>query len=145
MRIFCDTNIIVELVEDRAHAREVQSILGSRHHELYISAGSFMTLSYLFERHFKQQGFHRPELTEVCRRALKGILKIFEVADISKHDLEASLDDLRFSDLEDGCQYRAALECGADVLLTLNDKDFRNATQGGVRIMTPMDFMEGRI
>lgn len=141
MRIFCDTNVIVELLEDRFQADEVQRILANGKHEFYMSAGCFFTLTYLLERHFKQQGIHQPELDDLCRRTLKGVLRIFEVSNIDRLGFEACLDDHSIKDLEDGCQYQAALACGADILLTLNYKDFKDANQSMMKIMTPSEYL----
>lgn len=141
MRIFCDTNVIVELLENRLHAEEVQRILANEEYEFYMSSGSFFTLAYLLERHFKQQGIHQPQLDELCRRSLKGVLRIFEISNTDRYGFEACLDDYKFKDLEDSCQYQAALACSADVLLTLNYKDFKDADQSRIKIMTPMEFL----
>lgn len=144
MRIFCDTNVIVELLENRKHADCVERILKTRGSEnlFFISAGSFLTLAYLVERLFKQKGIHQPELATCCRKTLKGVLRIFEVADLSRIDLESALDNFSFTDLEDSCQYQAAAVCKAEVLLTFNYKDFKGADQSHLSIMTPMEFEE---
>ena len=48
-----------------------------------------------------------------------------------------------FKDLEDSYQYQAALNCEADVLLTINIKDFDGVKdQQQIMIMTPQTFVE---
>lgn len=144
MIIFCDTNVVVDLLEDRDNAEAVQRILetAGEGNEFYISAGSFFTLAFLLERFFKQKGFHQPDVSDLSRKALRGVLRIFQIANIERTDFEASLDDLCFNDIEDSCQYQAALACGADILLTINYKDFKQADQADIHIVTPADFVE---
>ncbi|MBP3471739.1 MAG: hypothetical protein J6K41_05875 [Paraprevotella sp.] len=45
-----------------------------------------------------------------------------------------------FVDLKDGYQYQAALNSNADVLITLNKKDFMGVI-GDMMIMTPAEFI----
>lgn len=46
-------------------------------------------------------------------------------------------------DLEDSYQYQAALNCNADVLLTINIKDFDGVKdKQQIKIMTPQTFVE---
>jgi predicted nucleic acid-binding protein len=48
-----------------------------------------------------------------------------------------------FKDLEDSYQYQAALNCNADVLLTINIKDFDGVKdKQQIKIMTPQTFVE---
>ena len=46
-----------------------------------------------------------------------------------------------FKDLEDGYQYGAAINCSADVLLTVNKKDFVSVANSGLLILTPKEYI----
>ena len=64
MRIFLDTNILVELIENRSSADYVYEIIShcaTDEHQLFISIGGFYTLTYLIDRHLKQDGLCNPE------------------------------------------------------------------------------------
>lgn len=52
------------------------------------------------------------------------------------------LDGDNFIDLEDGYQFQSALSCGADVLLTINKKDFVHADASLLSVFTPDEFLE---
>lgn len=144
MRIFCDTNVIAELIEDRQYAGEVQLILATKEtvNQFYMSGASFFTLAYLIERFGKQQDIHRPMLTDFVRKTLRGLLRIFHVTNVDEAGLEACLNDSSFSDIEDSGQYQAALACKANILLTINIKDFKLADNQKIEILTPKEFLE---
>lgn len=57
----------------------------------------------------------------------------------------SSLDNVRITDLEDGFQYACAQSCGADLLLTINIKDFKEMEHQALPIMTPMEFLGSQL
>lgn len=64
------------------------------------------------------------------------------VMSIWKKSTEYEIAD-KFKDLEDSYQYQAALNCDADVLLTINIKDFDGVKdKQQIKIMTPQTFVE---
>lgn len=80
MIIFCDTNIILEVLEERSNYKFVEEIL--------LSNESSNTLY-----------------------------------------------------LSDGYQYEAARHCGADVLLTINKKDFVSVHNADLLVLTPEEYI----
>ena len=46
------------------------------------------------------------------------------------------------ADIEDSFQYRSALENRCQVLITINENDFKNADQSRMAILTPSAFVE---
>lgn len=143
MRIFCDSNIIVELVERRRYFQEVYNILSLRNgNTFFISEGCVYTLAYLIDQHVRRKGVCNPQRTVMVKQQLLSLLHLFEVVHVSKDGLERCLASAAFTDIEDGFQYQAALACGAEVLLTINDKDFQDADQSVIKILTPQAFAE---
>lgn len=144
MRIFCDTNIVTEIIESRQFAPQIIQILrmSSGRNEFYVSAGGFYTVTYLAERFLKKRGLHNPMRVQETRKALKGLLCYFRIAANDAFTIEEGLDDDAFTDLEDSYQYQAALACHADILLTINVKDFKNVEQRPLQVMTPTEFVE---
>lgn len=144
MRVFCDTNIVTELFENRQYAPQIVEILRSTNgsHEFFVSAGGFYTVTYLAERFLKQQGLHNPARLQETRKALKGLLRYFYIAPNDASIIEQGLEDDNFTDLEDSYQYQTALACQADVFLTINVKDFRNVANKLMPVVTPSDFLD---
>lgn len=140
MRIFCDTNIIVEFLEERQYSSEVQAILSADDNEYFLSLGEIYTLSYLADRHFRKEGVQNPERTVRVKQQLAELLEVFQIADLDKEGVLKILENDDFYDIEDGFQYQAALACQADVLLTINIKDFMETDKDNLNIMTPEEF-----
>ena len=58
MNIFCDTNIIMEFLQQRKFVTEVGQILAyaiQQEDDLFILSGSFYTMTYLTERYLKEK------------------------------------------------------------------------------------------
>lgn len=143
MKVFYDTNIILEFLLKRKEGDKVRDILlwsHENHVEKFLSSGSFYTLTYLIEKYLKNQGIQdtqnrRHELTCI----LSGLLQEYKI--IGETDWGKALSDVRFSDLEDSYQYQTAVNAGCNVLLTLNIRDFKQITDSSISIMTPEEFV----
>ena len=143
MKVFYDTNIILEYLLKRKEGDKVRDILlwsHENHVEKFLSSGSFYTLTYLIEKYLKNQGIQdtqnrRHELTCI----LSGLLQEYKI--IGETDWGKALSDVRFSDLEDSYQYQTAVNAGCNVLLTLNIRDFKQITDSPISIMTPEEFV----
>lgn len=144
MKIFLDTNVVAEYIEVRSEAQTIMHILetSALGNQFFISEGSFYTLSYLVDKLMRRNNIYNPERVEKDKEILRGVLDLFRVAHAGETGLKKILDDNTFTDLEDGFQYQAALACQADVLLTINIKDFKKANQSLIKIMTPQDFAD---
>ena len=145
MIIFLDTNVLIELVERRQYSDFVYAILEKcteSNCSLYVSVGGFYTITYLVDRHLKQEGMNNPERLIELKSILRYILSICDIASLSKEGILSCINGDEFVDLEDGYQYQSALNCGADVLLTINKKDFALVDPTLIRVMTPVEFKE---
>ncbi len=142
MNIFLDTNILLEYFCNRSQAETVENILRFirlENNNGYISIGSFYTMTYILDTNLKKENIHNPERLATLREILKGILAEYKV--VRNVDLYSAVSDTHFSDLEDSYQYRSALAAGCEVLLTLNERDFKDANQNGITILTPQQFV----
>lgn len=143
MIIFLDTSVIIEFIEKRQYSDTIFMILdrcsGSKN-RFYISVGGLYTITYLIDRHLKQEGKNNPERLEELKSILKFILSICDIASLSKDGILSCLNGNEFVDLEDGYQFQSALNCHADVLLTINKKDFAHADDSLLRVLTPEEF-----
>lgn len=143
MRVFIDTNLIMEMLEQRAQADIIGNIfdfLESKDWEKAISVGSFYTITYLTERILHKQGWVKPELIAQQRKILNGILDKFIIPVIGEEELSAGVNDEAFSDLEDSYQLQSALSLDCDTLVTINITDFPIDNNYGIEILTPQEF-----
>ncbi len=133
MIIFCDTNIIMEFLQQRNFSVEVSRILTNvvtAHDDLYISFGSFYTITYLTEKYLKADpSLSKKERTDRLREILNGILTTFKFADLFASSIMDGVNDQDFIDLEDSYQAHIAEDCGCDVLLTINKQHFLGCAQ----------------
>ena len=145
MKLFLDTNFIMEFVEQRKQFDKVSIILDSvfsRKNEAYISTGCMYTLAFLFEQNLKRQDIHRPELTIQLRSYLAEVLNMAKMVELSHAGAERAVYSEAFTDIEDSFQYQCAVENRCEVLLTINIDDFREADQRHLEILTPTQFVE---
>ena len=144
MRIFFDTNVVLEYLLDRRNANDVEEVLShiKREESLkFISSGSFYTLAYLLEVAYKRQG----EESNARMERLRGILNVLlsEYSVVGNLDWKKGVNDILFSDIEDSFQFQAALSAQCDVLLTFNVHDFKNVlkTNNSIFILTPAEYL----
>ena len=144
MKIFFDTNVVLEFLAERPKASQVESVIslcekngGSKD----LSVGSIYTIAYMTERILHQKGLVRPELIEVQRNIFQALLSSYKVVPLKLGRILEAAGDLSFSDLEDSFQYQSALQVDCDVLLTFNIKDFKEAKQEDIKIMEPEAFL----
>jgi len=144
MKVFLDTNLFLEFIDERAEKETVltifQQILFSKRHKAVISPGCLYTMSYLVEKSLKRKGIHRPQLTEDVRGILLGIMQIATVKNLSHAQYVSAISDERFGDIEDAFQYHCALRNGCDVLITINKRDYAQADSAALPVMTPKEF-----
>lgn len=143
MRVFVDTNVIMEAVLRRNNAVVAQQTLLKIKEEkiaAYISTQSFCTMIYLLDRGLKEVGIHNPEKLDKLRNSLRNLLKCFKISELSSKNLLEAVNDYSFSDIEDACQYKAAEKAKCNMLITFNISDY-NKAQGSVLAITPADFL----
>lgn len=118
MRVLFDTNVILDLMLNRAPFAEVSErlVASAESGTLtgYLGATTLTTIHYLAS---KALGSQR-SLGEVRK-----LMAIFEVAPVDRPVLEAAI-ELAFSDFEDAVLYEAARRVGAEAIVTRNGSDF---------------------
>lgn len=121
MKIFLDTNILVDLCLDRQPhslcAQQVLEAVEAGAIEAHIAAISLTNLYYLLNDLNKKKDT-RSDIATLCA--------LLEVAPTDKAILEAALAN-GFKDFEDGIQYESALACSAQYLISRNKKDFKKS------------------
>ena len=74
MRIFVDTNIVSELLEERSQVDYIDRIFEKAEQEGWtrvLSVGSFYTITFLTERFLRRQGIGQPQLVEQQRNNIE--------------------------------------------------------------------------
>lgn len=143
MKIFCDTNIIVEFLCQREQANYIEKILKfeSDNNQFFVSVGGFYTITYIIEKYLrKETGLSVEQRIDKLRVILLSILSDFSLASLPLDSLKQAVNDYRYIDLEDSYQYQAALYSQCDVLLTINRKDF--SSSDNLVVCTPREYIE---
>lgn len=124
MRLFVDTNIIIDHMEDRApfaESAEKLMVMGYlRDFELVISASQVTDAFYLLSG-------GRASMVNEVKRKLKKLRTAVRVCSLTEADIDAALDS-NWSDFEDACVYQCALKMKAEAIITRNQKDFEKSS-----------------
>ena len=117
MRLFIDINVLLDVALLRPGAPESARLLAlcGRQHEGWLAWHSVATLAYLIER----------QPSDISSRDfIRGVLDWADIATTGRPDALAAL-DLPMRDFEDALQVAAAIACGAQFIITRNERDFR--------------------
>jgi predicted nucleic acid-binding protein len=132
MKVLLDTNIVLDVLLDRKphsiNSAEVFRCIEQGRIEGLLCATTITTLDYLLSQKMKRSE---------SRKLLNQLLKLFEVAAVSRAVIEDALVS-RMDDFEDAVLDHAAQNSGADVLITRNAKDF---ARGKSKVMDPKQFL----
>ena len=129
MKLFLDTNILIDLVAERKpFARWAVKIFKDAHDQkwsLNTSSFSILTTHYMLEKHVGDAK---------SRELLKVLLNRVSVHAISEDHLVHGLES-NFRDYEDSVLYECAKSCqNIDYIITRNIKDFR---QSAIPVISP--------
>lgn len=124
MRVLFDTNVVLDVMLDRApHAEtaaRLMSMSDSGRIEGYVCATTVTTIHYLVA---KVLGVRTAEAH------VRTLLDIFLVAPVDREMMAAAL-DLGFADFEDAVVHEAAVFADASAIVTRNGPDFAKASLG---------------
>lgn len=128
MRLLLDINVVLDVVLGREpwvrDAARLLSAVEDGNAEGHVAAHTITTIHYIVAREKSRQ---------VAARAVTDVLRIVRVVPIAAADFQQAL-VLGIRDFEDAVQAAAALQIGADYLVTRNTRDFRGAP---VEVRTP--------
>ena len=119
MRLLIDINVLLDVALQRPGAPQSARLLAlcGRQHEGWLAWHSIATLAYLIER--QKSAISGREL-------IRGILVWADVAKTGRPDALAAL-ELSMRDFEDALQVAAAMACGAQFIITRNERDFKTS------------------
>lgn len=132
MKVLFDTNIILDVLLDRAPFSEDAALLLSKVERTEITG--FLCASTITTIHYLTSKVLTPEL---ALKHIHSILGLFEIAPVNRIVLENAL-EAQFTDFEDAVLYEAACHTGANYIITRNVSDFKKST---LPVFTPDEFL----
>lgn len=132
MRVIIDTNVVLDVLLARTRfvesASRVFALVEQSKIEASLCATTVTTVHYLLT-----QSLSRDE----GRRALRGLLELFEIAPVNRPVLEGALQS-KIADFEDAVVEQAGRLAGAEAIITRNTKDFRHSS---VKALDPAELL----
>ena len=119
MRLLIDINVLLDVALQRPGAPASARLLTlcGRQHEGWLAWHSIATLACLIER--QQSAISG-------RDFIRGLLVWADVAKTGRSDAQAAL-ELPMRDFDDALQAAAAMACGAQFIITRNERDFKTS------------------
>jgi len=132
MRVFIDTNVVVDVIARRepffADSQAILSLCALGEIDGFVSDLTFCNVAYVMR---KQLGSHE------LRSGLSVLKNCLTVVPIGDAGISAAIADVT-ADFEDAVQISAAVAAGADVIVTRNARHFNKSP---IRACTPTDFL----
>ena len=136
MRVLVDTNVVLDVLQGRpAFVNDATLIVDLVERGIIaglLCATTITTLTYLAGKTVGKQA---------ATKQIRQLLALFEVAPVTRAVLDAALAS-KTSDFEDAVLSEAALQAGAQAVITRNLRDF---THSPVRAYTPAQWLAMRI
>ena len=134
-KLFLDTNVIVDFLCERTDdfylpAARLMVMSYNKEIELFCSTLTLATASYFMEK-------SKIDHAEIFHK-ISDMISICDLVNIDRDVVEKALSS-EFTDFEDALQYFSAKNFGADIIITRNKKDFRNAQ---LPVYTPKEYLE---
>ncbi len=132
-RLFIDTNIMLDLLGERLpyydSIAKIATLADRGEVSIVVSALSYSTVAYLLSKY---------KSTEKVKDKLRKFKIISEISDLDEKTIEKGLNS-NFSDFEDSLQYFCALKSDCNVILTRNQKDFK---ESNIPVMSANEYLK---
>lgn len=137
MKIFVDTNIMIDVISNRKpfveDSSNIINLATEGGFELYASSLSFVNTLYISRKDVgKEEAFKK----------LKLLHKVLKASPMDQDELDAAI-AMDNKDFEDNLQYCSAVAAGCEVIVTRNVKDF--PADGEVKAMLPGDYLDSLV
>mgnify|MGYP006333652053 FL=1 len=120
-KIFLDTNIVIDFLGERANfyqpAAKILTLADQKKIEIYTSPTSISNTYYLLSRF---------ENTKIALQKIRKFKVLCSISMMDDEVIEKAINS-NFKDFEDAMQYFSALASNCDLIVTRNEKDFKNA------------------
>ena len=145
MKVLIDSNVVLEAILQRERvevANKCLLTLAQGRHELYLTAGGFYGMLYTIDKYLRKViELKKPVRVAALRSIMIQVLNQYQVADHDRKSLLSGIEDNLFTDLEDSCQYQAAIKSGCELLLTFNIADYPTNADAGVKVLSPEEYL----
>ena len=131
MRVFLDTNVILDLIQRRAGYDDAALIMQKSEngeYSLYTSSLSMVNIAYILRKYYRGESLYH------LLEELGDIIGVITVSSEAYHKALQS----RALDFEDAIQLFSAIESDMDCIVTRNAQDF---IFDKLPIYTPFDFL----
>ena len=119
IRLFLDTNIVLDLLAERKpfcdDAVRLFTLAHEKKVELFVSPVTFTTASYVLSKHNAAEE----------RKLLSGLRQLVRIANTADRTIDDGL-SCRFTDVQDTLQYYLTLTIIAEAIITRSGKEFAN-------------------
>ena len=133
MKIFLDTNVLLDMVQDRAGADNARQIVGicreNNWTRLYVSYLSMANIAYVL----------RKKPTEEVKDCLARLYKLVGILPMNDMQLMTAIRNCDSPDFEDALQIMCAEEKDCDVIISSNISHFRPFTD--IPVLSPAEFL----
>lgn len=121
MKVFLDTNVIIDFVDNRvkrAYAKQILELGEQGEVSLFVSYLTIANMAYILRHRSKKEMYEK----------LRQTRELFTVVAPTIRDLDYALTH-EVKDFEDMLQYLCALDADCDIIVTNNPKDYREFSQ----------------
>ena len=132
MKVFLDTNVLIDIADDRENALLTETILNlgmTGKIQNCVSYLSYANINYI------KRATPRAQRYQLIRRLRQGITVL--PCDATQLDIALNHEDVR--DFEDLLQFQCAVAAGCDVIVTNNTRDYMEFCT--LPLMTARDFL----
>jgi predicted nucleic acid-binding protein len=130
-KVFLDSDIILDSLLQRPpfdlHAMNLIALAPTGRIDIVTSSIAFINVNYFLNKFDKTNK----------SRLLKGLRSVISIAEVGELIIDAALNS-SFLDFEDAIQYFTAISTKADVIITRNSKDYKQAS---IPVMTAEQFL----
>lgn len=132
-KVFLDANVLIDVVMNRAifveNSSKVLQMGLDGDCELWVSDLTMVTVSFYAKKN---------RTLEQLYEVMKELRSIIQVASTGAAAIDWALQQ-GFHDFEDAVQYYAALHCGAEYIITRNERDYPYSE---IPVVSPLEFLK---
>jgi predicted nucleic acid-binding protein len=132
-KIFLDTNIIIDFLGERElfyeDSAKVMTLADKKEIVLFTSASSLINANYVLTKF---------ENATVALEKIRKFKLLCEISVMDNEVVEKAINS-NFKDFEDAMQYFSALASDCEMIITRNEKDFKNAM---IPVMNAKSFLQ---
>lgn len=131
-KIFLDTNIVIDFLGERNGfydlSARILTLADKKKIKVYTSPTSIANCYYILSRN---------ENSKIVLEKIRKFKLLCGISIMNDEVIEKAINS-DFKDFEDSMQYFSALETNCDVIITRNEKDFKNAL---IPVMNPESYL----